>query len=95
VIRNFVSTLFLAVPLNSPGLPGRARVQSISQGIQQLQHGLTLTEGAKEPKKYSCRLSCRLTTTLSGIAKVEQRQITLSVNDLQICCRTSCFPSVA
>jgi hypothetical protein len=25
----------------------------------------------------------------------KQRQITLSVNDLQISCRTSCFPAVA
>ena len=42
-----------------------------------------------------CRFSCRLTPTLSGIAKGEQRQITLSVNDLQISCRTSYSPSVA
>ena len=37
----------------------------------------------------SCRLSCRLNPTLSGIAKGKQRQITLSVNDLQVNCRTS------
>ena len=30
-----------------------------------------------------CRFSCRLNPTLSGIARGEQRQITLSVNDLQ------------
>jgi len=41
------------------------------------------------------RFNCRLTPTLSGIAKGEQRQITLSVNDLQISCRTSYSPSVA
>jgi hypothetical protein len=32
---------------------------------------------------------------LSGIQKGEQRQITLSVNDLQISCRTSYSPWVA
>jgi len=32
---------------------------------------------------------------LSGIAKGEQRRITLSVNDLIIACRTSYSPSVA
>ena len=42
-----------------------------------------------------CRLRCRLTPTLSGIAKGEQRQITLSINDLTISCRTSYSPSVA
>jgi len=42
-----------------------------------------------------CRFSCRLNPTLSGIAKGEQRQITLSVNDLTISCRTSYPPSVA
>jgi hypothetical protein len=36
---------------------------------------------------YSRR--CRLSPTLSGIEKGEQRRITLSVNDLQISCRTS------
>jgi hypothetical protein len=41
------------------------------------------------------RFCCRLTLTLSGIAKGEQRQITLSVNDLTISCRTSYSPSVA
>jgi NADP-dependent 3-hydroxy acid dehydrogenase YdfG len=40
-------------------------------------------------------IRCRLSPTLSAIAKVEQRQITLSVNDLQISCRTSYSPSVA
>jgi len=30
-----------------------------------------------------------------GIAKGEQRQITLSVNDLPVSCRTSYSPSVA
>ena len=42
-----------------------------------------------------CRFSCRFTPTLSGIPKGEQRQITLSVNDLLISCRTSYSPSVA
>jgi hypothetical protein len=42
-----------------------------------------------------CRFSCRLTPTFSGIGKGEQRQITPSVNDLQISCRTSYSPSVA
>jgi hypothetical protein len=37
----------------------------------------------------------RLTPILSGIAKGEPRQITLSVNDLQFSCRTSYYPSVA
>jgi hypothetical protein len=32
---------------------------------------------------------CRLTPTLSGIPKVQLRQITLSVNDLLLSCRTS------
>ena len=44
---------------------------------------------------YCCRFRCRLTPTLSGMTKVELRQITLSVNDLQISCRTSYAPSVA
>jgi hypothetical protein len=38
---------------------------------------------------------CRLTPALSGIPKGKQRQITLSVNDLLISCRTSYSPSVA
>jgi hypothetical protein len=42
-----------------------------------------------------CRFRCRLTPTLCGIARGEQRQMTLSVNDLQISCRTSYSPSVA
>ena len=42
-----------------------------------------------------CRFSCRLTPTLSGIAKCELRQITLSVNELLISCRTSYSPAVA
>jgi len=42
-----------------------------------------------------CRFSGRFTPTLSGIARGEQRQITLSVNDLQISCRTSYSSSVA
>jgi hypothetical protein len=48
-----------------------------------------------EARGTRCRFSCRLSPTLSGIAKGEQRQITLSVNDLQISCRTSYSPSVA
>jgi hypothetical protein len=44
---------------------------------------------------FCCRFCCRLTPALSGIQKGEQRQITLSVNDLQIFCRTSYSPSVA
>ena len=44
---------------------------------------------------HCCRLCCRLTPTLSGIAKGEQRQITPSVNDLQVSCRTSYSPSFA
>jgi hypothetical protein len=36
-----------------------------------------------------CPFSCRLNPALSGIPKGEQRQITLSVNDLQVSCRTS------
>src|SRR5258706_1182320 len=46
-----------------------------------------LRVGAKQSRR--CRFGCRLTPTFSGIAKGEQRQITLSVNDLQISCRTS------
>ena len=42
-----------------------------------------------------CRFSCRLTPTLSGIRVVQLRQITLSVNDLQVSCRTSYSPSFA
>jgi hypothetical protein len=42
-----------------------------------------------------CRLCCRLTPTFSGIAKGEQRQITPSVNDLQISCGTFYSPAVA
>ena len=42
-----------------------------------------------------CRFSCRLAPTLSGIEKGEQRQITLSVDDLKTSCRTSYSPSVA
>ena len=48
-----------------------------------------------EGQTRCCRFSCRLTQTLSGIAKGEQRQITLSVNDLKISCRTSYSLSVA
>ena len=46
-------------------------------------------------RRFSCRFSCRLTPTLSGVMKSEQRQITLSVNDLTISCRTSYSLSVA
>ena len=45
--------------------------------------------------RFRCRFSCRLTPTLSGIPKVELRQITPSVNDLLISCRTSYSPAVA
>ena len=44
------------------------------------------TGGVACDKHSCCRFRCRLTTTLSGIAKDEQRQITLSVNDLTISC---------
>ena len=44
---------------------------------------------------FCCRLSCRLSPTLSGIAKVELRQITRSVNEIQVSCRTSYSSSVA
>jgi hypothetical protein len=44
---------------------------------------------------FCCRFSCRLSTTLSGIPRVQLRQITLSVNDLLISCRTSYSPAVA
>jgi hypothetical protein len=47
------------------------------------------------PEYSCCRFSCRFTRALSGIAKGEQRQITLSVNDLQVSCRTSYTPSFA
>jgi len=43
----------------------------------------------------SCRFRCRLNQALSGISKGEQRQITPSVNDLQISCRTFYSPAVA
>jgi hypothetical protein len=46
-------------------------------------------------KDPCCRFSCPLTRTLSGIPGGQLRQITLSVNDLQISCRTSYSPSVA
>jgi hypothetical protein len=39
--------------------------------------------GARATNAFCCRFSCRLTPTLSGIAKGEQRQITPSVNDLK------------
>jgi hypothetical protein len=42
-----------------------------------------------------CRFRCRLTPTLSDIARGELRQITLSVNDLQISFRTLYSRSVA
>jgi hypothetical protein len=42
-----------------------------------------------------CRFNCRLNPALSGVPKGEQRQITLSVNDLLLSCRTSYSPSVA
>ncbi len=53
------------------------------------------TRPLEEGGVICCRFRCRLTPTLSGIPKGEQRQITLSVNDLQISCRTSYTPSVA
>jgi hypothetical protein len=49
--------------------------------------------GTRSRKEES--FSCRLTPTLSGIEKGEQRQITPSVNDLQVSCRTSYSPSFA
>jgi hypothetical protein len=52
-------------------------------------------EPALASSALCCRFSCRLSPTLSGIAKGEQRQITLSVNVLQISCRTSYSPAVA
>jgi hypothetical protein len=45
--------------------------------------------------RFCCRFSCRLTPTLSGIPGVQLRQITLSVNDLLLSCRTSYSPAVA
>jgi hypothetical protein len=42
-----------------------------------------------------CRFRRRLIPTLSGLARGEHRQITLSVNDLTISCRTSSYLSVA
>jgi hypothetical protein len=61
---------------------------------------LSLNRGPKlkhapRGKEFLLSMCCRLTPTLSGIAKGELRQTTLSVNDLLISCRTSYTTSVA
>jgi hypothetical protein len=60
-----------------------------------MEYGNAPTAGCAMTTAFCCRFSCRLTPTLSGIARGERRQITLSVNDLQFSCRTSYTPSIA
>jgi hypothetical protein len=74
----------VSIPVNISTPDKRDRVLKCFNGRQRI-----------TSKTFCCRFSCRLIPTLSGLAEVEQRQITLSVNDLQICCRTSYCPSVA
>lgn len=79
---------------------GSATAATVSSDGQLL--GLEWTQGSATTfvcrvgrEIICCRFWCRLTPTLSGIAKGEQRQITMSVNDFQVSCRSSYSPSVA
>jgi hypothetical protein len=53
------------------------------------------TEECAAREEFLLSIVLSIGPTLCGIAKDEQRQITLSVNDLTISCRTSYSPSVA
>jgi hypothetical protein len=68
----------------------RSRTFSLRESIERADRKPRLT-----PMRSCCRFCCRLTPTLSVIPKVQLRQITLSVNDLQISCRTSYSLAVA
>ena len=71
----------------------RSRPTPTSESVDGTPEHLALERESPERKQHSCcRLSCRLTATLSGIPKCPTTQITSSVNDLQSPCRTSYSP---
>jgi hypothetical protein len=78
-------------PEYSPVTRSRQRLRKVDPGRE----GRERRHKPTRKPRACCRFRCRLKPLLSGTRGLQLRQIRLSVNDLQISCLTSYYPSVA